>query len=99
MTSAELLASLEKNIDNLLRERETLQQEVSRLSDANDRQRQEMIQTHKELADLREEYKTLKIAHALVSDSEEREQVKRKLTRMIHLIDKTISNLKSEIDG
>ncbi|MBR1809136.1 MAG: hypothetical protein IJ776_07090 [Paludibacteraceae bacterium] len=95
MSSEELLLSLEKNISNLLQERENLRQEVSQLTDANRRQREEMIRTHAELEELKREYNQLRMAHAMVADTPEREAVKRQLTRMIHIVDKAIENLKA----
>lgn len=88
-----LLAELEKNIDALLQERCELQKQVATLTEANNRQRDEMIRTHGELSSLRKEYNQLRMAHAMVADSEEREAVKRQLTRMITLVDKAIENL------
>ena len=95
MSSDELLASLEKNISGLLAERDALQSEVAVLRDANNRQRQEMMNTHAELVNLQQEYNRLRMAHAMVADVPERELVKRQLTRMIHLVDKAIENLKA----
>lgn len=95
MYADDLLALLEKNIDNLLSDNMALQNEVAVLRDANERQRQEMIRTHAELSNLKEEYNRLRMAHALLTESPERETVKRQLTRMIHLVDKAIENLKA----
>lgn len=95
MSSADLLAALEKNIDTLLADNMALKDKIAVLEDANERQRQEMIRTHAELAELQTEYKRLRAAHALLADSPEREQVKRQLTQMIHLVDKAIENLKA----
>ena len=91
MSSEELLLSLEKNLDALLSERESLRQEVSRLTDANERQRQEMIRTHAELENLKREYEQLRLAHALLADSPDRDIAKRQITKMIHLVDKALS--------
>ncbi len=90
----ESLAALEKNIVALLHERESLLEEVARLHDDNERQRQEMIRTHEELSVLRRDYNHLRAAHAMTEDSPERDKVRRQLTHMITLIDKVIDNLK-----
>ena len=95
MSSDDLLRALEENINSLLKQRDDLRAEVARLSDANQRQRQEMILTHEELAKLKREYNQLRMAHAMVAETPEREAVKRQLTRMIHMVDKAIENLKA----
>ncbi len=95
MSADELLQLLEANIDSLLSERESLRQKVAQLEQDNERQRQEMIRSHEELAKWQRDYKTLETAHAMVS-GENREMAKRKLTLLIQKVDKAIDMVKSE---
>lgn len=95
MSSDDLLATLEEKINTLLNDNELLRQQVEQLQDANNRQRQEMIRTHAELNTLRQDYKYLRMAHALLTESPERDIVRRQLTNMIHLVDKALDNLKA----
>ncbi|MBQ8100647.1 MAG: hypothetical protein IJ169_05105 [Paludibacteraceae bacterium] len=96
MTADELLIRLEENVRSLLSERETLRQELALLRDANDRQRQELIRTHEELASLQRQYKQLQTAHALAGNEEGREQAKRQLSRLIRMVDTAIEQMNSE---
>ena len=64
------------------------------LEDANAHQREELIRTHADLSALQQQYKHLQTAHALVSDSPERLQAKRKITAIIHKVDEAMENLK-----
>ena len=93
--SDELITSLEANILSLLKQRDDLQQKVSLLAQENSRLRDEMMRTHAELVNLRQEHNRLRMAHAMVADTTERELAKRQLTRMIHTVDKAIENLKA----
>ena len=95
VSADELLRTLEANVNTLLVRCETLQKEVTQLKSDNDRQRQEMIRTHEELVALQREYKTLEMAHALVS-GENREMARRRLTQLIRQVDRAIEIVKSE---
>lgn len=95
MRHDDLLALLEQNIDLVLADNRSLREELSRLNELNEQQRQEMMRTHAEYLSLREDYNRLRQAHALLVQSPERDVVKRQLTRMIQLVDKAIENLKA----
>ena len=94
MSADELLQSLEANIDALLRERESLRQQVAQLNSDIERQRQEMIRSHEELAQLQRDFKHLEAAHAL-SSGENAEAARRRLTRLLQQVDKAIELVKS----
>ena len=68
------------------------------LKEENIRQREEIIKSHADLQQLKQEYNRLQIAHALIADDnsneEGRQKAKQRLTYLISQIDKAIDVLK-----
>jgi len=70
------------------------QQEVDRLTKANEHQRAELIRTHSELSEMTEKYRRLMTAHAMLSDSPDRDKARRQITQLINRVDKTLALIK-----
>lgn len=68
------------------------------LKEENIRQREEILQSHADLQQLKQEYNRLQAAHALITDDErneeERQKAKQRLTSIISQIDKVLEVLK-----
>ena len=68
------------------------------LKEENIRQREEILQSHADLQQLKQEYNRLQAAHALITDDErneeERQKAKQRLTAIISQIDKALEVLK-----
>jgi len=94
MDSPETIADLQRAVESLVGKYREAQQRIAVLEDANDHQRDELIRTHAELADLQLKYKQLQTAHALVADSPERLQAKRQISGIIHKVDQALELLK-----
>lgn len=78
----------------LLEQNEQLRQQVELLKQGNDSQRSEILRSHAELQQLKNDYQMLQTAHTLVSDTAEgRERARRQITSLISKIDKTIELL------
>lgn len=94
----ESLASLEKNIQQLLEQYQELQQSVQLLKEENIRQRDEIIQSHADLQQLKQEYNRLQTAYALIAgdalNEEERQKAKQRITAIISQIDKALEVLR-----
>lgn len=92
------LALLEQNIAQLLLQYQELQGQVKLLKEENLRQRDEILQSHTELQQLKQEFNRLQTAHALVAgeeiNEEERQKAKQRLTYLIAQIDKALEVLK-----
>ena len=92
------LSSLEQNILQLLNQYQELQEQVRLLKEENIRQREEILNSHSELQQLKIEYNRLQTAHALITsdeqNEEERQKVKQRLTAIISQIDKALEVLK-----
>lgn len=92
------LADLETNLQQLLAQYQELQEQVRLLKEDNIRQRDEILQSHTELQQLRKEYNRLLSAHALVAGDamteQERQKAKLRLTAIISQIDKALEVLK-----
>ena len=75
-----------------------LQEQIKQLKEENIRQREEIIETHTELHQLKQEYRRLQSAHALIAgeglNEEERQKAKQRLTAIIAQIDKALDVLK-----
>lgn len=94
MLPQEEIALLESHIRKLLEQNEQLRQQVALLTQANDSQRNEILRSHAELQQLKNDYQNLQTAHALVSDNAQgRERARRQITSLINKIDKTIELL------
>lgn len=94
----ESLALLEQNISQLLTQYQELQEAMSVLKKENIRQRDEIVQSHAELQQLKKDYNRLQAAHALLSRNdlceEDRQKAKQRLTSIISQIDKALEVLK-----
>jgi len=90
----EPLAQLQDNVHRLLARVSELEQEVEQLRQANEDQRQEVVRTHGELSQLREQYRRLQISAAVLGDAEQRAAAKTHITNMIAQLDRAIDVLK-----
>ena len=92
------LADLENNIKQLLAQDQELQDQVQSLKEENVRQRDEILQSHSELRELKQAYNRLQSAHALIAgdtlNEEQRQKAKQRLTIIISQIDKALEVLK-----
>ena len=91
------LTVLEHNIQELLRLYEEQQCRISELQQENDRQRNEIIRTHAELAEAETRYKRLHTAYSLIADdmsNEERMKARQRITNIIAQVDRAIQILK-----
>ena len=94
----ESLALLEQHLLQLLNQYQELQEQLHLLKEENVRQREEILQSHTELQQLKQEYNRLQAAHALIVAGElaeeERQKAKQRLTTIISQIDKALEVLK-----
>ena len=92
------LAALEQNQNQFLKQYQELQHQLSLLKEENIRQREEILQSHAELQQLKREYARLQAAHTLLAgdemNEEERQKAKQRLTSLISQIDKALQILK-----
>lgn len=92
------LVLLEQNITQLLAQYQELQEQVRLLKEENIQQREEILQSHADLQQLKKDYNRLQTAHALISEEglneEERQKVRQRLTSIISQIDKALAVLK-----
>ena len=92
------LVLLEQNLHQLLAQYEELLEDMRLLKEENVRQREEILQSHAELQQLKKDYKRLQTAHALIieqgTNEEERVKAKQRLTSLISQIDKALEVLK-----
>lgn len=92
------LAALEQNLNQFLKQYQELQHQLSLLKEENIRQREEILQSHAELQQLKKEYARLQAAHTLLAgdemNEEERQKAKQRLTSLIAQIDKALEILK-----
>jgi len=89
-----MLSKLEHNVHLLLERVDALEQEVAVLTQKNENQRQEMMQTHGELVSLQDKYRKLQLAYTMVGGQEERDKAKTHLSNMIAQLDRAIEVLK-----
>ena len=91
------LEQLEQNIIQLLSQYQELQLQVKALQEENQRQREEIIQTHADLQQLKRDYSKLHTAHTMLlaseATAEDRAKAKQKITNIILQIDKAIEAL------
>ncbi len=94
----ESLVVLEQNLQQLLSQYQKLQEDMQLLKQENIRQRDEILQSHAELQQLKMDYNRLQAAHALLAGDElaeeERQKAKQRLTIIISQIDKALEVLK-----
>ena len=92
------LVLLEQNIQQLLAQYQELQEQIRLLKEENVRQREEILQSHAELQQVKQDYSPLQAAHAMIAgqeiSEEERQKAKQKLTAIISRIDKALELLK-----
>lgn len=94
----ESLVALEQNLQQLLSQYQKLQEDMQLLKEENIRQREEILQSHAELQQIKQQYSRLQVAHTLITDNvqneEERLKVRQRLTAIISQIDKALDVLK-----
>lgn len=93
----ESLEQLEQNVLQLLNQYQELQLQVESLKEENQRQREEIIQTHSDMQQLKRDYNKLHTAHTILlagdATAEDRAKAKQKITNIILQIDKAIEAL------
>jgi chromosome segregation ATPase len=87
------LEQLSENIRVLLMRYDELREENRRLREANKSQREEILRSHQELAELETQYSRLRLASAITGTPEERDAARRRLTQLISQIDHTMEIL------
>ena len=94
----ESLVQLENNLQQLLEQHNQLKQQLLDLQRENERQREEIMQSYAELVTLKNDYKHLETAYALLAentDEAQRERVKQRLSNLIAQVDRAIEALKN----
>ena len=94
MNSEQTIAEIEQTVKRLLQLYNEALQRIDVLTDANLHQREELIRTHAELADLQAKHKQLTTAHALLADSPQRDVARKQITSIISKVDKALDLLK-----
>lgn len=89
----EVLDELSQNVHVLLERYEALQQENAALREDVERQRQELIRTHSELAELQQKNRRIATANALTS-AESAEEATKRINALIAQVDRAISALR-----
>ena len=93
----ESLVDLELNLQQLLSQYQKLQEDMQHLKEENIRQRDEILQSHAELQQLKMDYNRLQVAHALLAEDElteeKRQKAKQRLTTIISQIDRALEVL------
>ena len=93
----ESLVVLEQNLQQLLSQYQKLQEDMQLLKQENIRQRDEILQSHAELQQLKMDYNRLQTAHALLAGDElaeeKRQKAKQRLTTIISQIDRALEVL------
>ncbi|MBQ2291714.1 MAG: hypothetical protein IIW05_00620 [Paludibacteraceae bacterium] len=93
----ESLEKLERNIHQLLNKYQELLLELTNLKEENQRCREEVMQTHAELLQLKQEYAKLHTAHTMLLADEAKEEdriaAKQRITNVILQVDKAIEVL------
>lgn len=89
----EQLEQLSENLRVLLMRYDELREENRRLREANKSQREEILRSHQELAELETQYSRLRLASAITGTPEERDAARRRLTQLISQIDHTMEIL------
>jgi hypothetical protein len=94
----ESLVDLELNLQQLLSQYQKLQEDMQHLKEENIRQRDEILQSHAELQQLKMDYNRLQVAHALLAEDElteeKRQKAKQRLTTIISQIDRSLEVVK-----
>lgn len=88
------LSDLELNVQQLLLRYDAIEQENASLQQQVEKQREEIIRTHGELAQLQKQYRQLQTAFALIDNETNKQKAKQHLNYLIQRIDLAISTLK-----
>lgn len=89
------LETLEQNLQLLIARYQALAEENEQLKKTIADQRDEVMQTHNELVELRRKYGQLQVAHSMTSaDSEEKAKAYQRLSNLIAKVDSAIEVLK-----
>lgn len=88
------LEQLERNFNSLLEQHRLLKEEIARLRELNENQRQEIMQTHTELVTLRKRNRHLQTAMSLLGDEGQREKARQQINYIISLVDRAADTLK-----
>ena len=90
----ELLQRFEANLTQLIRDKNSLAEENNSLRLTIENQRNELIRTHEELAKLKKQNRVLQTANAMLGGTEEDKEVaKRRINRLIELVERTMAQL------
>ena len=89
------LDSLERNLQQLLERYAALQQENAVLRVKNDGLKQDLVESHAELNELRQECHNLRLANSMLGSQETRTEAYGKLTQMIRQVDKAIELMRN----
>ncbi|MCM1035649.1 MAG: hypothetical protein NC038_08450 [Paludibacter sp.] len=93
MNTTTSLPEFEDNLSKLLQQYAELEKQNQILRRANETQRGELLRTHQELENIKQQYKTLQTALAVTVPTESKEQAKRTLTRLIRMVDKALEEV------
>ena len=88
-----VLDDLSSNVHLLLERYQALQQQNAALREEIERQRQELIRTHSELADLQQKNRRIATANAM-TNAETGEEALKRLNALIAQVDRAITVLK-----
>lgn len=91
----DLLKQLQNNLARLIAVKQQLEQDNAAMRTTIQQQRNELITTHQQLAQLQEENKSLKTANAMLN-RQNNEVANKKINHLIYLVDKTIQQLTTE---
>lgn len=93
----ESLQQLEQNLLQLLDKYQELERHFVALQEENQRQREEIIQSHADFLALKQEYNKLHTAHTILlgdaATDEDRAKAKQRITNIILQVDKAIEAL------
>lgn len=89
-----MLQRLEQNIHLLLSRLGEQQDEINSLKDQLAQQRQEIMLTHSELLQLKEQYRALQIAHTLSAAPDDKARARRQIDALIAQVDRAVEILK-----
>lgn len=89
------LDQLTHNIDLLLARLEEQQRRIAELEKENESQREDLIHSHAELAEIQRKYRYLQDAHALLGSEVTRTQARNHINYLIAQIDQALDALKS----
>ncbi len=85
---------LEEAVSRLLDKYNEALKRIDDLMQTNAHQRDELIRTHADLVELQSKYKALQTAHALLSDSPEKDAARKQINALITKVDKTLEILR-----